>query len=237
ELFSDIGIGPSIIQNRRGDDPDFLNTAWTLQLCRGLALTCCAAALSWPVAHLWFHKPELTPLMMTAGATPLVLGLYSAKLFSANRQLDLGRITFLDLFAQGSGLAVIVVLALAYRSVWALVIGGLLGSAIKMVLSHVVLPGPNNRPRWNATIAPEMIGFGRWIFPSSAVNFLAAQGDRLLIGRYAGEALLGIYSVAFMLSDATARLVSTVGQRALFPAFGSVIRSDPGRLGLAYDRV
>ena len=49
--------------------------------------------------------------------------------------------------------------------------------------------------------------------------------------------MLGIYSVAFMLSDATARLVSTVGQRALFPAFGSVIRSDPGRLGPAYDRV
>lgn len=28
-LFSDIGVGPSIIQNKRGDDPVFLNTAWT----------------------------------------------------------------------------------------------------------------------------------------------------------------------------------------------------------------
>ena len=26
-LFSDIGLGPSIIQNKRGEDPQFLNTA------------------------------------------------------------------------------------------------------------------------------------------------------------------------------------------------------------------
>src|SRR5262245_18372468 len=30
QMFSDVGIGPAIIQNRRGDDPSFLNTAWTI---------------------------------------------------------------------------------------------------------------------------------------------------------------------------------------------------------------
>ena len=29
-LFSDIGVGPNIIQSRRGDDPLFLNTAWAV---------------------------------------------------------------------------------------------------------------------------------------------------------------------------------------------------------------
>src|SRR6187551_2992594 len=38
DLFSDIGIGPSIIQNPRGDEPRFLDTAWTLQLLRGTGL-------------------------------------------------------------------------------------------------------------------------------------------------------------------------------------------------------
>ena len=33
-MFSDIGIIPSIIQNKRGDDPRFLNTAWTIQVIR-----------------------------------------------------------------------------------------------------------------------------------------------------------------------------------------------------------
>ena len=38
QMFSDIGINLSIIQNKRGDDPKFLNTAWTLQVFRGLIL-------------------------------------------------------------------------------------------------------------------------------------------------------------------------------------------------------
>src|SRR5690606_21477674 len=32
QMFSDIGIGPSIVQNQRGAEASFLNTAWTLQV-------------------------------------------------------------------------------------------------------------------------------------------------------------------------------------------------------------
>lgn len=28
-MFSDMGLGPSIMQSKRGDDPAFLDTAWT----------------------------------------------------------------------------------------------------------------------------------------------------------------------------------------------------------------
>ncbi len=37
-MFSDVGIGPSVIRSHRGDDADFLNTAWTIQVIRGLVL-------------------------------------------------------------------------------------------------------------------------------------------------------------------------------------------------------
>ena len=45
-LFSDIGIGPSVVQNPRGNEPSFLNTAWCLQILRGLVLfgICAAGA-------------------------------------------------------------------------------------------------------------------------------------------------------------------------------------------------
>src|SRR6266542_5639870 len=29
-MFSDVGIGPSIVQSQRGDDPTYLDTAWTI---------------------------------------------------------------------------------------------------------------------------------------------------------------------------------------------------------------
>src|SRR5271156_6582784 len=37
-LFSHIGLADSVIQNPRGDEPVFLNTAWTLQVARGTGL-------------------------------------------------------------------------------------------------------------------------------------------------------------------------------------------------------
>ena len=37
-MFSDLGIGPAIIQSDRGEDPDFLNTAWVMQILRGICL-------------------------------------------------------------------------------------------------------------------------------------------------------------------------------------------------------
>ncbi|OED50635.1 hypothetical protein AB838_01625 [Rhodobacteraceae bacterium (ex Bugula neritina AB1)] len=37
-LFSNVGLGPPGTQNKRGDDPEFLNTAWTIQVFRGFDL-------------------------------------------------------------------------------------------------------------------------------------------------------------------------------------------------------
>src|SRR5438874_5493519 len=52
-MFSDVGIGPAIVQSNRGDDPKFLRTAWTIQCFRGVALWLCASALAWPVARFY----------------------------------------------------------------------------------------------------------------------------------------------------------------------------------------
>ena len=46
-----VGIGPTIIQNKRGDDPTFLNTAWTLQVVRGFILWLGCLAVAWPGAY------------------------------------------------------------------------------------------------------------------------------------------------------------------------------------------
>ena len=37
-MFSDVGIEPAIVQHRRGDEPRFYNTAWTVQILRGFVL-------------------------------------------------------------------------------------------------------------------------------------------------------------------------------------------------------
>src|SRR5687768_14214495 len=52
--LSDVGIEQAVIQNKRGDDPDFLNTAWTVHVLRGVFLFVGACVVAYP-AYLFYQ--------------------------------------------------------------------------------------------------------------------------------------------------------------------------------------
>src|SRR5688572_11577256 len=93
--FSEVGILPSIVQNRRGDDPAFLNTAWTVQVIRGFLLCFAACLLAWPVAR-FYSEPQLLPLLMVSGTTAMLAGFASTSLATLNRHMALGKRTVLE---------------------------------------------------------------------------------------------------------------------------------------------
>jgi O-antigen/teichoic acid export membrane protein len=72
-MFSDIGTGTSIIQNKRGGEPNFLNTAWSLQVIRGTVIWLIACAISPFYANI-FNEPMLTQLIPVAGFAAVISG-------------------------------------------------------------------------------------------------------------------------------------------------------------------
>ena len=70
-LFSDIGISASIVQHDRGEESDFLNTAWTLQIIRGFLLWFCCLALAIPVAK-FYGEAQLSWLIPIVGFTTVI---------------------------------------------------------------------------------------------------------------------------------------------------------------------
>ena len=64
--FSDVGVGPAIMQSKRGDDPHFLNTAWTIQAGRGVLLWLAASVLAYPMA-LIYGEAQLMQLLPVDG--------------------------------------------------------------------------------------------------------------------------------------------------------------------------
>src|SRR5450756_1328696 len=78
-LFSHIGLGDSVIQNPRGDEPVFLNTAWTLQTFRGIALWLMTVILAWPVAT-FYREPRMLWLFPALGFGCVIAGFSSPSL-------------------------------------------------------------------------------------------------------------------------------------------------------------
>jgi len=216
-MFSEIGVGPSIIQNPRGDDPAFLNTAWTIQVVRGLLLWVCAIALAPLMARL-YEEPRLRWMVPIAGLSAVFAGFSSTSLFLLNRHLRLGRRTVLDLATQFVGLVVTVAWACVDRSVNALVGGMLVAPALKAVLSHVVIPGPRNRLAWDREAGRSLFRFGRWIFLNTLLAFIGMQADRLLLGKLISMEMLGVYGIAAALVMTGRSLVSSLAGSVLFPA-------------------
>lgn len=216
--FSDVGIGPSILQSKRGDEPDFLNTAWTIQIIRGLALWLAACALALPFAWI-YSEPELARLLPVAALTLLIAGFNPTRLQSAQRHLKLGRITALDLVAQLISITVLVGLAWWLRTVWALVLGNVVSQIATLLLYDAFLPGARNRPRWEAKAAGELIRFGKWVFLATVCGFLYAQGDKMLIGKYLALGPFGIYNIGFFLASFPMLLGGMVTQKILIPIY------------------
>ncbi len=217
-MFSDVGIGPSISQSPRGDDPDFLDTAWTIQIVRGFLLWLAACALAWPVSA-FYGEPALLWLLPLAGASLAIGGFDPTRIETAHRHLLMGRLTLLDLAAQILGIVAMIGLAVWWHSVAALVAGSLLSVTARLALTHLYLPGPRNRLRWERNAAVELIGFGKWILGSTICGFFSAQGDRAILGKFLTLSMLGVYNIGFFLASFPLQLGYAVTGRLLIPIY------------------
>jgi O-antigen/teichoic acid export membrane protein len=221
-LFSDVGIGTSIIQNKRGDDQDFLNTAWTMQIVRGVVLTFGCFLIAWPVA-IFYDKPgqavSLLLLIPIVGINTFVEGFNSTSLYSLSRQLAIGKLAIFELGIQIIAIGVMIVWAWIHHDIWALVIGSFVSVIIKMVWSHFLSTEPRNRIAWEPAAVKSIFSFGKWIFVSTVLTFMSEQTDRLILGRLITLTDLGIYNIAFTLADIPRQVLLAISGKVFFPTF------------------
>ena len=232
-MFSDIGIGPSIIQSKRGNDPVFFNTAWTVQLIRGVSLWIITCLLAWPFAW-WYAKSDplswqLFHLLPVSGFVTVIQGCNSTALFTLTKELRLGKLTLLELGSQVVSLSVMIIWALVHPTVWAMVAGGLAGSLTRMVVSHFIVPGHRVRLQWDHDCYKELFKFGRWIFLSTMFTFLALNLDKLTLGKLLTLTDLGLYGIALVFTKAALDVASRLGSAVMFPVY-SKYQDQPSRL-------
>lgn len=220
-MFSDIGIGQSVVQHERGEDPKFLNTIWTLQILRGLAICLLACIAAIPVAR-FYHQPSLAKLVPVVAFGFGVSAFNSTNLFTASRRLAIGRLTLVDIVSQCGSLIVMVVWSYTTHSVWGLAVGSVVSPLIRLVLSFKILPGIRNWFAWDRDTVRAVSHFGRWIFLSTILTFLASYSDRLIFGKLVSIDRLGVYSIALVWATFPSFIISHLSNTVLFPLFSRV---------------
>ncbi|MBB6430440.1 oligosaccharide flippase family protein [Algisphaera agarilytica] len=230
-MFSDVGIGPSLIQNKR-EDAGFYNTAWTMQVFRGFVLWLVACGLAWPLSLIKEDWAPLAWLLPVAAITCIFNGLRSTAWFTVSRRLDIRLIAVVELTTAVVRIVTMVLVAFYIsRSAWALVAGLLIGSLLTCVLSHRMIPEIKNRIHFERDAFKELIHFGKWLFLSTLITFLAGQVDKFLIGGLISTSMLGLYFIASRLADLGPMFFKKLGVWVGFPALSELYRNEPERFG------
>jgi O-antigen/teichoic acid export membrane protein len=222
-MLSDIGLAPSVVQSPRGDEPGFLNTAWTLQALRGMALWIFALLLAWPAAK-FYHDPKLIMVLSVLGLSTVIQGLMGTSLLTIQRHMGVRMQFIVEFSTQIVAMAVTLTCAYYWRNVWALVAGNLLSLLFKMAISHSgLIPGIRNKFHWEPSALKDILHFGKWIFLGTAFFFFASQADRLYLGRFVPLAVLGVYGIAYQISDVPRSVINAFSYRVGYPFIAKIV--------------
>jgi len=224
-MFSDVGLNAGVIRSKHGDEEAFLNTAWTIQVIRGVGLWLITCIAAWPMSK-FYHQPELMWLLPVVGLSSVAGGLSSTSLLTLQRKVLIKPLIIKDIVSQVVSLVVMIALALVYRSVWALVAGIIVGAITKFVISYYLPMLYRPHLVFDRAAVHELIRFGRWIFVSTAMSFLMKQGDRLIFGKFIPLEMLGIYSIAVFWSRAALDALSKVNGQVLYPVYSQFANDD-----------
>jgi O-antigen/teichoic acid export membrane protein len=220
ELISDIGVGQNLIQSKDAEDPDFYNTAWSLQLIRSFFLWLAFSAAAIPMAQ-FYQSPILLYVVPVTAFNIIFAGLTSVGRSLLQKRLQIARLNLFETTIAVISSAAHIILAWISPTVWALVFGSLFGSFASMIGSYYLLRDVKQRFHISKEYSLQIIHFGKWIFISSIVYFLSTYIDRLYLGKVVPLELLGIYGIARSISDLTGNLVLRLGSVVLFPFVAS----------------
>jgi O-antigen/teichoic acid export membrane protein len=233
ETFSQTGFQAALIQ-KRGNVEAYLDTALTVSIIRG-AILFLILFLSAPLIAKFFNSPQATLVIRIVGINVLLAGLRNTAVVSFQKELEFNKQFHYEFSATLADLIVAVSLAFVLRNVWALIWGGIAANLVRLLMSYIL---HDYRPKFNFNIekTKELFQFGKWVFCSSILIFLVTQGDDIFVGKILGITALGIYQMAYLISNLPASEITHVISHVTFPAY-SKIQDDPQYLREAYLKI
>src|SRR5216684_7897335 len=138
ELTSDFGVGQNIVYNKNAEDPEFYNTAWTLQLIRNVILFVIFLVAVVPAAR-FYESPILLYIMPLTAFSFLFTGLTSVSPNLLRKRLQFAKLNVYDVFLGFMHSASHISGALVSPTIWGLVFGYLFSSAAGTIGSYFLL--------------------------------------------------------------------------------------------------
>ena len=195
----------------------FYDTAFTLNLLRGLSVTILVAALAWPAAA-FFADPRLGPVLLFVACLPLLDGVSNIGTVDFRRDFAFHKEFAIMVLPKLCGIIAAITAAVLLHSYVAMLVGMGVNRGLRTGMSYVMHP---YRPTLSLRAWRGLAGYSIWTWLLSLAVLVRDRSDSLLLGRLMGTAAVGFYSVgAEVAALPTTELIEPLG-RAAFSGFAA----------------
>lgn len=216
-MLSAFSFDAALVQNANAKRHHY-DTAWTLNVLFGFLNALLLLALALPAAQ-FYGEPRVAGVMVALAAICAISGFANIGIVAFQKDLDLHKEFILGITKKLIAFAVTISLAVWLASYWSLIAGTMVSSITGVLMSYRMHP---YRPRFSLQARDDLFNYSKWMLLNNLLISLAHRVPDFVIGKVAGPASLGLYTVAYEISNLpTTELVFPIS-RAVFPGYSKM---------------
>jgi O-antigen/teichoic acid export membrane protein len=225
-LFRDFGLSLATVQRASLSDEQVSAVFW-VNCIVGVVLGAFCVAIA-PLLVVFYGEPRLLWVTVILGTGFVFTGAAAQHRAMLQRRMRFGLLAIVDMIALVIGITAAIGMALTGLGYWALVAMAVVTPAVGLAAVWVATPWLPGRPRFQVGIR-SMLMYGGTVTLNNIVVYFAYNVDKILLGRFCGAELLGIYGRAYQLINLPTDNLNSTAFLVAFPSL-SRIQNDPARV-------
>lgn len=234
ELIADFSVTAFIVRDDHAEQPLYLNTVWTIRLCRAVINGGIMFVLAPFISSTVYHLPSLTNPLRVFSLWFLFAGLESTSYAIAVRRKQVKIVMYSEFAAMFATTCFAVIYCYYSRDVWGLIFGTLLNRAVYTGISYFFFTDVRPTFALNKNAAKGLFAYSRFVMPSSLLTLAISQIDKVIFLRLFSLKLLGAYGLASNVAGAVEGLITKISAAVLYSRCAHNYRLDPSAYSQRY---
>lgn len=216
--YADMGISNAIIHKQDATREQLSSLYW-LNIVAGV-LVFAVIILTKPLIIAFYNEPKLDDLITWSALIFLIVPFGQQFQVLLKKELRFNKLAKIEIVSVVAGTAVAIVSAILGQGVFSFIWGQLANSSLK-VLMLLGVGMKEWKPRFYIKIGElkDYLGFGAYQMGERSFNYLAANIDYVIIGRFLGPEALGAYTIAYQLAVLPTVRINPILTQVAFPVF------------------
>lgn len=233
EVVSDMGLYNALIQRKEDDltETRYSSAFWFL-LTISLTFVLCFYFFISPAGASFYNEPRLVPIL---NALSIYLFFNISSIIPRvilTRKLNFKTLVTITFLGTAISSAVAIIMALVGFGVWSLVAKYIVGSGV-ILASYWLKVGWRPSFVFQKSVLIDMAGYSTFTQLNGILHFFRKNLDYLIIGKLVSSHMLGIYTLAFMLSLTLKSQLYSIFNKVFFPVY-SKLQDNPEQIKKYY---